>query len=169
MGSECDFLDNRWLWPRKAGATICAIMSDRPTPVANSWRTRPSRPRVSAHSRRSACGPRAGHRPASIAMASPRARRHDAADNYAVSKHVIVIIAPLAGQAGSRGALKDRCIHFTSPASLDAAYIGCPKNALYEENFVRAMLVCAGCGGSLKGDTGEQLTPVATTRVKSSE
>src|SRR5262249_47859439 len=55
IGSECDFLDNRWLWPRKAGATICAIMSDRPTPAANSWRTRPSRPRVSSRSRASAC------------------------------------------------------------------------------------------------------------------
>jgi hypothetical protein len=27
---ECDFLDNRWLWPRKAGAAICALMSTRP-------------------------------------------------------------------------------------------------------------------------------------------
>src|SRR5262245_34517521 len=55
IGSECDFLDNRWLWPSKAGAAICAIMSDRPTPAANSWRTRPSRPRVSSRSRASAC------------------------------------------------------------------------------------------------------------------
>src|SRR5215475_8890376 len=31
IGSECDFLDNRWLWPRKAGATICAITLP-PTP-----------------------------------------------------------------------------------------------------------------------------------------
>src|SRR5262245_32066466 len=30
IGSECDFLDNRWLWPRKAGAAICALMSTRP-------------------------------------------------------------------------------------------------------------------------------------------
>src|SRR5262249_49648958 len=62
MGSECDFLDNRWLWPRKAGATICAIMSDRPTPAANSWRTRPSRPRASPLSRISACGLRDGQK-----------------------------------------------------------------------------------------------------------
>ena len=24
---EMRFLDNRWLWPRKAGAAICALMS----------------------------------------------------------------------------------------------------------------------------------------------
>jgi hypothetical protein len=29
--SECNFLDNRWLWLRKAGAAICAVMSARPT------------------------------------------------------------------------------------------------------------------------------------------
>jgi hypothetical protein len=54
LGSECDFLDNRWLWPR-TGAAICGLMSDRPIPTANSCRMRPSRPRASPRNRASAC------------------------------------------------------------------------------------------------------------------
>jgi hypothetical protein len=27
---EMNFLDTRWLWPRKAGAAICVLMSTRP-------------------------------------------------------------------------------------------------------------------------------------------
>jgi hypothetical protein len=26
-GSECNLLNNPWLWPRKSGAAICALMS----------------------------------------------------------------------------------------------------------------------------------------------
>jgi hypothetical protein len=36
---------------------------------------------------------------------------HDAADNYAVGNHVVVILAPLAGWARDRGALEDQ-VHF---------------------------------------------------------
>src|SRR5262249_10566206 len=32
---------------------------------------------------------------------------HDAADNSAIGKHVVVVLAPLAEHAGSRGALED--------------------------------------------------------------
>src|SRR6516165_7677618 len=77
--------------------------------AASSWRTPPSRPRASARSRRSACGLRGGRRPASIAMAGLPAplRLHDPADDFALTQHVVVVLAPLAGQAGSRRAFED--------------------------------------------------------------
>ena len=36
---------------------------------------------------------------------------HDAADDLALTQHVVVVLAPLAGQAGSRRAFEDQCIH----------------------------------------------------------
>src|SRR5262249_58677976 len=48
---EMRFLDNRWVWPRKAGTAICALMSTRGPPKANptlilycvAWRERSPR------------------------------------------------------------------------------------------------------------------------------
>jgi len=43
-----------------------------------------------------------------------RGRLHDAADHNAVSKHVVVVIVPLAGRARSRGALEDQLLGHVS-------------------------------------------------------
>src|SRR5262245_14445264 len=47
------------------------------------------------------------HHASTLAAARRPRLSHDAADNYAFGKHVIIIVTPLAGQAGSRGALED--------------------------------------------------------------
>src|ERR1700745_1189806 len=70
--SECDFLDNRCEWPIKAALRICALMSTRPIPAANSWRTPPSRPRVLRRSRASACGPRGAPHRAQVGLGPRR-------------------------------------------------------------------------------------------------
>src|SRR6516162_11849959 len=86
------------------------------TPAASSSRTPPSRPRESPHSRKSASDLRGGQRPTPIATAGLLARRslHDAAHNNAVGKHVVIIVAPFAGQARGRCALEDQIVlvHF---------------------------------------------------------
>jgi len=58
-----------WKRPQVLGVDLNRSESSRQppfTPAANSWRPPPSRPRASAHSRASACGPAgvaaAGHR-----------------------------------------------------------------------------------------------------------
>src|SRR5215831_11788332 len=43
---------------------------------------------------------------------------HDAADNFAVGQHVVIIFVPLAGQAGSRRAFEDKLAHVSASASL---------------------------------------------------
>jgi hypothetical protein len=40
------FLDNRWGWPSKKRRCDLRVMTDRPIPAANSWRTPPAPPRA---------------------------------------------------------------------------------------------------------------------------
>jgi hypothetical protein len=42
---------------------------------------------------------------------------HDAVDNYAFGKHLIIIVTPLAGQAGGRGAFEDELVHVSANGS----------------------------------------------------
>src|SRR5262249_59799105 len=42
----------------------------------------------------------------------------DAADDYAIGKHVEVIIVPLAGRPRERGSLEDEGLHLTASATL---------------------------------------------------
>jgi hypothetical protein len=53
-----------------------------------------------------------GQRPQPRRAPRRRGSLHDAADNYAVGKHIIIIVTPLAGQAGSRRAFEDEVVFF---------------------------------------------------------
>src|SRR5262249_7201525 len=79
------------------------------TAVASSWRTLPSRPRASAHSRRWAFDLRGGRKRASKPTGSQRARRRPCAgDNSDVREHVVIVVIPLARRTAGRGVLEDQ-------------------------------------------------------------
>jgi len=71
----------------------------------------PSQPRVSRHSRVSACDPCGAPRAASTAFRPRRCiRKKDAPDDNAIGEHVVVIVVPLAGWAGSRSAFQEQVV-----------------------------------------------------------
>src|SRR5215469_3101969 len=102
----------------------------------------PSQPRASARSHRSASDLRADHRPASTARRAHGrgGGLHDAADNDAFGKHVVIIVAPLAGQARGRCALEDQIVlvHFyksTATSSVArASRVATPTSVMNSRN-----------------------------------
>ena len=93
--------------PRGTGQPLRQIQKIQA--LAPAPRARIAPPRGSPRTRASGCGswccPEAS---VHSQDASAGFRLHDAADLRAIDQHVIVIVAPLAGRAGKRGALEDQ-------------------------------------------------------------
>jgi hypothetical protein len=94
------------LFPKEWAAPVARALLASPA-LSERRRRRPA-PRLVAVRRTRYCGRRVAARPHPLTILRGAGRQEDAAHHHATPKHVVVVIAPLAGRARSRCALEDQ-------------------------------------------------------------